>query len=109
MKIKLATIIDHDHIEIAKISFHKKRNTLKGLYDNNNDSAALLKKKRAYDFKREFNKYIDQNYGDVLSKNDKKRLMGLVDEHYEEGCIENVKDLHRHIRKIGHKHNLIFD
>jgi hypothetical protein len=110
MKLKQVEIMDRAGIALAKISVKHQQNKNKGMYDDPGRSPAqVLKGKRSYNFKKEFNRYVDEHYGDVLSKKDKKKLQGLVEEHYEEGCIENVEDLHRHIKAIGKKNEILFD
>lgn len=112
MKIQKVIITDKAGIALAvgSIASHAKRNRIKGMYDSPAKSpASILKARRSYDFKKEFNRYVDANYGDVLSTKDKKKLMGIVEEHYNEDCIENVQDLKKHIRVLGKRAGIIFD
>lgn len=104
--------IDNKDITIAagSISTKVRRNRIKGVYDNSAQSPLdIINKRHGYNFPKEFDKYVEMNYGDVMSTKDKKKLKELVEEHYEDGCIETVKDLHKHIRVIGERNNIIFD
>jgi len=110
MKVKTAHITLPGSVETAQVAIRHKQNKLKGTYNGSpSNPATTLKIRRNYDFKREFTRYVEENYGDVISKKDKKKLMDLVGEHYDSGCIEDVKDLRKHIKIIGKRNNLIFD
>jgi hypothetical protein len=109
MKVR-SIAIKGEGIELAKVAIHAKRNRMKGMYDNTNPTAMdIYKARHKYDFKHEFNKFIEDNYVDVISKTDRKALMQAVETHYNEGCIENVEDLKRHIEVIGKREGIIFD
>jgi hypothetical protein len=110
MKVKTLDIKDSSGTALAKVAVKHRQNKIKGMYDNSvRTPAAVLKAKHRFNFDKEYKHYIEDNYGDVLSKSDKKKLKELVEEHVEEGCVENVVDLHRHIKVIGIREGILFD
>jgi hypothetical protein len=110
MRLKTVNLLDNKGVVLAKLSTKIKQKKIQGVFDGyKNNTAQILKGKRSYNFKKEFEIYVSANYGDVISKKDKKRLEGLVEEHYEDGCIENVPDLKRHIEVIGKREGILFD
>lgn len=109
MRIVSATIKSTAGIALAKISVKHNQNKIKGVYNNNQMSVQKKRRRRhKFNFKREFNAYVDTNYGDVLSKSDKQKLKEEVQSHYDDGCITDVKSLQQHIEKIGRQNDLIF-
>jgi hypothetical protein len=111
MKITTVKINDKDVVvSSGSISTKVRRNRIKGVYNNSAQSPLeIMNKRHGYNFPKEFDKYVETNYGDVLSEKDKKRLKKVVEEHYEDGCIGTVKSLHKHIHILGERINIIFD
>jgi hypothetical protein len=110
MRLNTVNVVDKGGVVLAKLSTKIKQKKIQGIYDGTRSNPAqILKGKRSYNFKKEFELYVSTNYGDIITKKDKKKLMGLVEEHYEDGCIENVPDLKRHIEVIGKREGILFD
>jgi len=103
MKIKEIFI----YREQSKISV---RNKIKGLFDDDESMDPIfLKRKRSFNIKHEFNLYINKNYGDILSKSDRKKLLALVTKYAEQNEIDNKKDLSEVIEHIGREEDLLLD
>ena len=104
MKIKSV-----NYITAAQLYQKVKRNRIKGVYEQKPTNVALLKKKHKYDFDKEYDRYIALNYGDVLTSKDIAKLKTLVSEYVHIGKIQDAHTLHKYIKFLGKKHNLIFD
>lgn len=97
------------YVTLAKLVQKVKRNKINGLYDRTATDVAVLNKTHGFNFDKEFNKYIELNYGDILTDSDIEHLKRIVYKYYSVGKIQNTTDLHKYVRFLGKKHNLIFD
>jgi hypothetical protein len=111
MQVTKIQVVDKRGTVLAKLTNKVKQKRMQGMYENKVQSPAeILSKKRGYNFKKEFTQYVDENYGDILSKKDIENLKELVEEHYDdqEG-IPDIENLHEHIEQLGKEHNILFD
>lgn len=110
MKIKSLVYIDKTE---AQTSINFKRNRImKGLDDTKLEDPATLKRKRgkkSFDLKRDFNRYVDDNYGDILEREDKDTLFELIAELYDDGKIKTYDELITAIHALGKEEGLIFE
>jgi hypothetical protein len=110
MRVKQTILTDKRGIAIAKIANKIRQKKMQGVYDNTGQSPKdILNKRGTINFKKDFTRYVDDNYGDILSKKDIKKLHDLVEVHYESGDIDDMTDLVEHIESLGKEHNILFE
>jgi hypothetical protein len=110
MRVKQIALTDKGGVVVATISKMINQKRIQGIYDNAAQSPSdILSKRSNFNFKKEFTRYIDDNYGDVVSKGEAKKLKKLIEKQYEKGEIEDIKDLHETIELLGKERNILFD